>query len=153
MATKASNQNITLHGKPYNPNQGQIPPNQAAARAARAAAPKTGKPRSAGQIAKEAVGGFIRRGLSNLADNMSQPVLEPREPRGKGRSRQREAEPMFTIPQGPSMNLDMLDHGLDFSIHPDPMYRGMGGHRGGGGRGHEEGRVRKVTTRTVTYED
>ena len=150
MATKAQNQNIMLGGKPYNPNQGNIPANQQAARAARAAAPKTGKPRSAGQIAKEAVGGFIRRGMSNLADNMSRPVLEPREPRGKGRGRHREAESGFHIPQGPSMNLDMLDHGLDFSVHPDPMYRNMGGQRSGG---HGEGRVRKVTTRTVTYDD
>jgi len=150
MATKAQNQNIILNNKPYNPNQGQIPANQQAARAARAAAPKKAKPRSAGQIAKEAVGGFIRRGFENLADNMSRPVLEPREPRGRGRGRHREAESGFSIPQGPSMNLDMLDHGLDFSLHPDPMYHNMGGRRSGG---HGEGRVRKVTTRTVTYDD
>jgi hypothetical protein len=153
------NQNIKLMGKQYNPNQGQIPANQQAARAARAAAPKTGKPKSAMEVIK----GVAHRGMENFLDNMRRPVVsEPaqREHRkGRGSHRESHGESRgggFDV--GPILNPDMLDLGsgeIDFSQHPDPMYHNIGGGRGGSRRGRHgsddrEG-AKSVTVTRTTY--
>lgn len=97
--------------------------------------------------AKEALGGFLGRGLENFARNQEEQERSER----KGRPSNRPAAPAWGLGpvRGSGLNLDALEMGggsIDLCLHPDPMVSGMC--RGEGRRDRDHKPVRKVVTRT-----
>lgn len=86
------------------------------------------------------IGDTLKRGLSNFGEN----VRESRAPKSR---RSRDYSPVDT-----GLNIAMPEFGgIDMSLHPDPMYHGMGRKSHHEIKEHEGGRRRVV--RTVTYYD
>jgi hypothetical protein len=141
---KPINQKVVLNG---------IPANQQRQRDLRATKREEQRPRSL----TESLGSWGRTALNNFRENASRPIGDrPRsrdhETHHKGQKGHRGSAGL-NIPSGPMLDPDFLGDqgGIDFSMHPDPMYQSVGKRKRSSGN-HEGARSVTVTTRTYRYD-